>query len=114
METLLVQFYAAGLSELWEAIQKDWLGPLFFAAVAVFAIIFVKDRAWMKLIGFVGIAAIVGVLIFAGDSLFGKGDAGLTGTAADLADKVGKKPAKTDVIANPLGLLSSTPSPFGS
>lgn len=64
---------AAGLSELWQTILQGWVGPIFLAGIAVFAIVFLKDRAWMKLISFVGIAAIVAVLIYAGPTLFGQG-----------------------------------------
>lgn len=64
---------AAGLSELWQTILQGWVGPIFLAAIAVFAIVFLKDRAWMKLISFVGIAAVVAVLIYAGPALFGQG-----------------------------------------
>lgn len=79
---------AGGLSELWNTVLKDWIGPVFFAAVAVFAIVFIKDRAWMKLIGFVGIAAIVGVLVFAGEDLFGS-DGSLKSVAEGLSEQVG-------------------------
>lgn len=75
----LVSLYA-GLSGLQDTIISDWLGPVFIVAVAAFAIVFIKDRAWMKLIGFVGIAAIVGVLIFAGEAFFGE-DGSLKGVA---------------------------------
>lgn len=64
---------AAGLSELWTTILQGWVGPIFLAAIAIFAIVFLKDRAWMKLISFVGIAAVVAVLIYAGPVLFGDG-----------------------------------------
>lgn len=78
---------AAGLQDLWNTVLNNWLTPLFFAAVAVFAIIFIKDRAWMKLIGFVGIAAIVGVLIFAGPAIFGK-NGNLTKVAQNASKQI--------------------------
>lgn len=84
----LVAFHAAGIDGLWTIILKDWITPIYLAAVAVFAIMFLKDRAWMKLIGFVGIAAVVGVLIFAGKALFGSADTGLTGVAKNAATQV--------------------------
>lgn len=65
-------YMAAGLADLWDNVLSNWIGPLFLAAVAVFALVFIKDRAWMKLIGFVGIAAIVGLLVWGGDALFGE------------------------------------------
>lgn len=84
-----VEFHAAGgINDLWTNILANWITPIYLAAVAVFAIMFLKDRAWMKLIGFVGIAAVVGVLIFAGRALFGSADSGLTGVAKDAATQV--------------------------
>lgn len=84
----LVAIQGAGINELWKTILSDWITPLYLAGVAVFAIMFLKDRAWMKLIGFVGIAAVVGVLVFAGASLFGGKDAGLTKVAVNAAENI--------------------------
>lgn len=78
----------AGLTELWNDVLSGWVTPLYIAAVAIFAIVFLKDRAWMKLIGFVGIAAVVGVLVFAGGELFGNKDSGLTGVAKKAATNI--------------------------
>lgn len=78
---------AAGLSELWTTILQGWIGPIFLAAIAVFAIVFLKDRAWMKLISFVGIAAVVAVLIYAGPVLFGDGGT-FQSVAEDAATQV--------------------------
>lgn len=64
---------AGGLSGLWNTIKSNWLAPLYLAAIAVFAFVFLRDRAWMKLISFIGIAAIVGVFVFAGADWFGEG-----------------------------------------
>lgn len=85
---IFVGMPAAGLSELWNTVLSDWITPIYIAAVAVFAIMFLKDRAWMKLIGFVGIAAVVGVLVFAGGELFGSKDSGLTKVATDVAKEI--------------------------
>lgn len=79
---------ASGLGGLKDTIINNWLGPIFILGVAAFALVFIKDRAWMKLIGFVGIAAVVGVLIFAGDSFFGDGGT-FTGVAKDAGKQVG-------------------------
>lgn len=76
---------AAGLSELWKSLLSGWVTPIFLAAVAIFAIFFIKDRRWTALISFIGIAAIVAVLIFAGPALFGDNGALTT---------VGEKTAK--------------------
>ena len=77
----------AGLSDLQDYIITSWLGPVFIVGVAAFAIIFIKDRAWMKLIGFVGIAAVVGVLVFGGQALFGN-EGSLQNVAEGTAGKV--------------------------
>lgn len=84
---MVLNFAAAGLSGLQTTLLNNWIKPVFIVAVAVFAVIFIKDRAWMKLIGFVGIAAIVGVLVFQGDAMFGK-EGNLTKTAKDMAVQV--------------------------
>ena len=78
----------SGLRGLWNTVLSDWITPLFIAMVAVFALFFIKDRAWMKLIGFVGIAAVVGVLVFAGGDLFGGKDKGLTKVAKNAANDI--------------------------
>lgn len=89
MNTLFaVISYVAGLQSLWNDVLSGWVKPLFLAAVAVIAIKFLLNRSWTKLIGFVGIAAIVGLLIFAGDALFGSADSGLTGVAKGAVGKV--------------------------
>lgn len=77
----------SGLARLWGTVRDNWIAPLFIAMVAVFALFFIKDRAWMKLIGFVGIAAVVGVLVFAGDALFGR-NGNLTKTAKTLSQDI--------------------------
>lgn len=78
--------YAGGLNNLSEYVINSWVGPLFIAAVAVFAVIFIKDRSWTKLIGLVGIAAVVSVLVFGGQTFFSDG-----GTFNNVAEKAGKK-----------------------
>ena len=90
LQTFMLQavvFAEGGLQDLQDTIINNWLGPVFIVAVAAFAIVFIKDRAWMKLLGFVGIAAIVGVLIFAGDAFFGD-EGSLKGTAEGLAEDI--------------------------
>lgn len=77
------------MDALTTSIIQHWIGPLVLAGIAVFAIIFLKDRAWMKLISFVGIAAVVAVLVYAGPALFGS-TGSLTTTAGNLAGQVGK------------------------
>ena len=60
-----------GLGDMQKDIIKGWIGPVFILIVAVVAILFVKEREFRKLAAFLGIAAIVGIIIFAGDQLFG-------------------------------------------
>ncbi len=84
---LLITVPAAGLSGLWTTLMDNYIQWIYLAAVAIFAIIFLKDRAWMKLLSFVGIAAIVGVLVFGGTALFGK-NGSITGAATTVAGDI--------------------------
>jgi asparagine N-glycosylation enzyme membrane subunit Stt3 len=61
----------AGLNDLWNSVRDNWIGPVFFAAVAVGAFMFIKSQQITKLIMFLVVASLVGVLIFFGDALFG-------------------------------------------
>lgn len=80
----------AGLDGIWRDIRANWIGPVFFCAVAVGAFMFLKNQQITKLLVFLAVAAIVGVLIFAGDALFRDGGA-LTkifkGTANNLGNQ---------------------------
>lgn len=87
LNELIIIEMNGGLNGFWNNILKNWITPIFLAAVAIFAIVFIKDRAWMKLIGFIGIAAVVGVLVFAGSTFFGP-NGSLTGVAEDAASEV--------------------------
>lgn len=77
-----------GLSGIWDSFLNDWLRWIFIGMVAVFAFVFIKDRAWLKLLSFAGIAIVVGVFVFAGDIFFGR-DGALTDTATGLAQEIG-------------------------
>ena len=79
--------FAAGLEGLKNTILDQWLAPAFVIFVAVLAIKFLKDRQWMQLLGFVGIAAVVGLLMFGSEGLFGK-DGSATSVAKDAATQV--------------------------
>lgn len=68
-----------------DTILGGWVQPIFFLLVAVFAIVFIKDRAWVKLASFIAIAAIVGVLIFLAPSWFGD-----SGVITDSAQSIGE------------------------
>ena len=82
-----VQIYGSGLSNLQNTVLNNWIQPIFLVAIAVFAIIFIKDRAWMKLIGFIGIAAVVAIPVFMGETFFGS-DGKLSGVAEDAASQI--------------------------
>lgn len=63
--------FDGGLSGIQSKLIENWIGPAFFIMVAVFAIYFIKEQQFRKLLAFVGISIIVGILIFYGDDLFG-------------------------------------------
>lgn len=62
----------AGLSGLMETLKNNWIGPVFFIIVAGVSITFLLQREIRKLLVFVVIAALVGVLIYFGADLFGQ------------------------------------------
>lgn len=76
-----------GLKGLQDSFINNWVGPLFIMAVAVFAVIFIKNRQIRELAIFLVVAAIVGLLIFFGDDLFGSGGS-LTDSANELIKEV--------------------------
>lgn len=78
---------AAGLQSAWETIRDNWLGYILFGLIAFGAIKFIMERAWMKLIAFIGIAMVVSVLVFQGDTFFGKGK-GLSNVAKQAGESV--------------------------
>ncbi len=88
MVELLDPVNVIALGDLYNTVIKQWVGPIVLAGIAVFAIIFLKDRAWMKLISFVGIAAVVALLVYGGDFLFNGQGTGLTGVANNIAGEV--------------------------
>lgn len=73
MNTLsLVMFLgSAGLGDLQKTLVSNWIGPAFFIVVAGFAIKFIISRQFRELAGFLGIATVVGLLIFYSSGLFG-------------------------------------------
>lgn len=84
----IVSMPGAGFVETWDNVLKYWVTPIYLAFVAFMAFKYLKNESIMKLITFVGIAAVVGVLIFAGADLFGSKDKGLTGAANEVAKNV--------------------------
>lgn len=61
----------AGLGTLQRALVSNWIGPAFFIIVAGVAIKFIISRQFRELAGFLGIAAVVALLIFNAGGLFG-------------------------------------------
>lgn len=87
LEQLDTVILADGIKGITDNLVNNWIGPIFLLAVAAFALVFIKDRAWMKLVSFVGIAAIVGLLIFGRDLLFGSSGK-LTNVATEQANNI--------------------------
>lgn len=81
-------FLYNGLKAVSDNIIDNWIGPAFFIGVAFFAIIFIKDREFRKLLAFLAIAAIVGALIFFGREFFKK-EGKVTTTVKNTVDKLG-------------------------
>lgn len=86
---MLDVYLASGLEKLKDTLLDNWIKPVYLVAVAAFAFVFLKDRSFTKLAAFIGIAAVVGVFIFAGDTLFGSKDSGITGAANSVASDIG-------------------------
>lgn len=62
----------AGLNGLMDTLKNNWIGPVFFIIVAGVSVTFLLQREIRKLLVFIVIAAIVGVLIYFGTDLFGQ------------------------------------------
>lgn len=90
---LLNIIFLSGLSEIYTDLTSNWIGPAFLIAVAAFSLYFVKDRKFRELGAFLAIAAVVGVLVYAGSSLFGSG-----GTATKATTNLAKKVSNTNII----------------
>lgn len=61
-----------GLGNLQNTLVSNWIGPAFLIVVAALSIKFIVSRQFRELAGFLGIAAVVALLIFNGGNLFGK------------------------------------------
>lgn len=57
-------FFAEGLMNLYNKFVVNWLGPIYLITVAIFAVVFLKDRKFRELFSFIAIATIVAILIF--------------------------------------------------
>lgn len=72
MDTLmLVLASGAGLGNVQNNLVSNWIGPAFFIVIAGISIKFIMSRQFRELAGFIGIAAIVALLIFNAGGLFG-------------------------------------------
>lgn len=65
-------FFAKGLDGLYTQFVNDWLGPIYLITVAIFAVVFLKDRKFRELFSFIAIATIVAILIFFTKDFFSK------------------------------------------
>ena len=68
---MLMLASGAGLGSLQQNLVSNWIGPAFFIIVAGFAIKFIISRQFRELAGFLAIAAVVALLVFNANGLFG-------------------------------------------
>lgn len=61
-----------GLKTIQTTLVSNWIGPAFFIIVSAFAIKFIISRQFRELASFLGIAAVVGLLVFNASGLFGE------------------------------------------
>ena len=71
MNSLIMVVANNGLAGVQDNLVSNWVGPAFLIVVAVIAVKFVVSRQFRELAGFLAIAAIVALLVFNADSLFG-------------------------------------------
>mgnify|MGYP001060963827 CR=1 FL=1 len=62
----------AGLAGLQNTLVQNWIGPAFLIVIAALAIKFMIQRQFRELAGFLAIGAVVALLIYGTDSLFGE------------------------------------------
>lgn len=84
----VMDFMAAGLGGVQSNLVSNWIGPAFFIVVAGFAIKFAISRQFRELAAFLGIAAVVALLVFNADGLFGS-DGIFTKVADGFANMIG-------------------------
>ena len=85
---LLLLSSAKGVQGVSNELITKWIGPAFLLLVAALSIKFVVQRQFRELAGFLVISAVVAVLIFAGDYIFGSGGV-FTKLGKDAAGLVG-------------------------
>ena len=89
LDTLIIGAASSnGLNGLWNGILQNWITPVYLAAIAIGAFMFIRSQQLTKLIMFLVVAAIVGVLIFGGRALFG--DKGQGGALTNMFQATGK------------------------
>lgn len=79
---------SGGVTALMDWLLSSWIGPIFFVVVAAVSITFLINRQFRMLWQFVAIAAVIGLLIFAGPWLFGS-DGVFTNVGKDAGEKIG-------------------------
>lgn len=88
MTFALTSVFAAGLDGLVDMFRDDWVGPAMIGLIMVLALISLFKREWRGLFGLLALGVVVGLLVFAGDDLFGSKDATLTGIGNDAAKEI--------------------------
>lgn len=73
MDLLMLIAGDPGLGQLQKSLVSNWFGPAFFIVVAGISIKFIISRQFRELAGFLGISAVVALLIFNATGLFGEG-----------------------------------------
>lgn len=70
--TLFELLATPGLGGIQENLVSEWLGPALFIIIAGVSIKFILNRQFRELAGFLMIAAVVALLVFNADGLFGE------------------------------------------
>ena len=73
IELLTLIATTPGLGKVQDSLVSNWLGPALFIVIAGFSIKFIISRQFRELAGFLIIGAIVAILVFNSDGLFGEG-----------------------------------------
>lgn len=76
-----------GLSDIYKKFVEDWAGPAFLIIIVVVAIPMIKERQFRNLLIFLVFAAVIGVIVFYGEDIFGK-DKGITNATKGLVDSI--------------------------
>lgn len=70
--TLFELLASPGLGGIQDNLVSNWLGPALFIIIAGVSIKFILNRQFRELAGFLMIAAVVALLVFNADGLFGE------------------------------------------